>query len=41
MTENFNSSNFELMEQDIKLLSSLDTGKGKSMSGMYETFYEV
>jgi diketogulonate reductase-like aldo/keto reductase len=41
MSENFNVFNFELMEQDIKLLSSLDTGKGKSMSGMYETFYEI
>ena len=41
MIENFNVLNFKLMDEDIKLLSSLDTGKGKSMSGMYETFYEI
>ena len=41
INENFNIFNFELLDQDIKLLSSLDTGKGKSMSGMYETFYET
>ena len=40
MIENFDIFNFKLMDENIKLLSNLDTGKGKSMSGMYKTFYE-
>ena len=39
MVENLNIFNFKLMDQDIKLLNSLDTGRGKAWSGMAEEFY--
>ena len=40
MIENLNIFNFKLMDQDIKLLSSVDTGKGSSWpGGMMEEFY--
>lgn len=39
MIENLNIFDFKLMEQDLKLLNSLDTGKGKGWSGMQEEFY--
>ena len=39
MIENLNIFNFKLMDQDLKLLSSLDTGRGRSFGGMSEEFY--
>ena len=40
MIENINIFNFKLMDEDIKLLSSLDTGRGKGWPhGMSEEFY--
>ena len=40
MVENINIFNFKLMDEDIKLLSSLDTGRGKGWPhGMSEEFY--
>ena len=40
MIENLNIFNFKLADQDIKLLSTLDTGRGKSWpAGMHEEFY--
>ena len=39
MIENLNIFDFKLNDQDIKLLSRLDTGKGKAWSGMQEEFY--
>ena len=39
MIENFNIFNFKLADQDIKLLASRDTGKGRAWSGMNEEFY--
>ncbi len=39
MIENLNIFDFKLNDQDIKLLSRLDTGKGKAWSAMQEEFY--
>ena len=39
MIENINIFNFKLRDQDIKLLSSCDTGSGANWSGMGEEFY--
>ena len=39
MIENLNIFNFKLAEPDLKLLSSLDTGRGKPFGGMSEEFY--
>ena len=39
MIENLNIFDFKLMEQDLKLLNSLDTGRGRGWSGMQEEFY--
>ena len=39
LIENLNIFNFKLMDQDIKWLSSLDTGKGMDWAGMGEEFY--
>ena len=39
MIENLNVFNFKLKEEDIKLLSSLDTGKGRGWAGMEVEYY--
>ena len=40
MTENFNIFNFKIKDEDMKALSNLDTGRGKSWpSGMKEEYY--
>ena len=39
MIENISIFDFKLMEQDLKLLNSLDTGKSRGWSGMAEEFY--
>ena len=39
MIENINIFNFKLMEEDLKILNSLDTGRGRDRGGMGEEFY--
>ena len=42
MKENLNLFDFELKDEDIKMLESLDTGRGRSWpSTMSEEFYKV